>query len=228
MTLASLVLAAGRGTRLGRKLPKAYVELAGRTLLERSLDVMARADGVDHVQPVIGAEDRPRFDALDRIRGPKERPPAVGGAARQDSVAAGLEALPTGVEWVAIHDAARCLVRVEDVERVIAVAREHGAALLAVPARDTIKRVRNGGVAETPDRSECWAAQTPQVFRIEILREALDKAQADSFLGTDDAQLVERLGVPVQIVPGSERNLKITLPEDLAMAERWLAQAEFS
>jgi len=143
-------------------------------------------------------------------------------------VAAGLEALPTGVEWVAVHDAARCLVTVEDVERVIAVAREHGAALLAVPARDTIKRVRNGAVAETPDRSECWAAQTPQVFRIEILREALDKARADSFLGTDDAQLVERLGVPVQIVPGSERNLKITLPEDLAMAERWLAQAEFS
>lgn len=222
MTVAALVLGAGRGSRLGHDLPKAYVELAGRTLFERSLDAMARTQAVDYVQPVISAGDRERFAAI--ACHAKQLPPAIGGAERQDSVAAGLSALPAGVEWVAVHDAARCLVAPEDVARVVAAARECGAALLAVPVRDTIKRVRDGAVVETPDRSECWAAQTPQVFRLDVLREALDKARADSFLGTDDAQLVERLGVSVRVVRGSERNVKVTGPEDLAMLEDWIAR----
>ena len=96
--------------------------------------------------------------------------------------------------------------------------------MLAVPVRDTIKRVRAGCVVETPDRRECWAAQTPQVFRLEVLREALEKARADAFVGTDDAQLVERLGISVAVVKGSARNIKITLPEDLAAAQSWLAE----
>ncbi|MCP5040729.1 MAG: 2-C-methyl-D-erythritol 4-phosphate cytidylyltransferase [bacterium] len=226
MAVASLVLGAGRGSRLGRDLPKAYVTLAGRTLFARSLDVMRQVDAIDYVQPVIGQGDGERFAAI--AGGPKQLPPAIGGAERQDSVAAGLACLPEGVQWVAVHDAARCLVSPEDVARVVEAAQEYGAALLAVPARDTIKRVRNAAVVETPDRSECWAAQTPQVFRFDILREAIDKARADSFLGTDDAQLVERLGVTVHVVRGSDRNLKITLPEDLAIAESWLVQGEIS
>lgn len=223
MTVAALVLAAGRGARLGREVPKAYVELAGETLLGRSLRAMDRVEEIAWVQPVIGAEERERYLALDLPESPKRLAPATGGALRQDSVAAGLAALPERVEWVAVHDAARCLVTPEDVARVVAAAKKHGAAMLAVPARDTIKRVRNGTVVETPDRSECWAAQTPQVFRLEVLREALDKARADAFVGTDDAQLVERLGVSIAVVNGSDRNIKITLPEDLAAAESWLA-----
>jgi 2-C-methyl-D-erythritol 4-phosphate cytidylyltransferase len=123
---------------------------------------------------------------------------------------------------VAVHDAARCLVTPEEVGRVVAAGKRSGAALLAIPARDTIKRVVDGVVVETPDRRECWAAQTPQVFRIGLLREALEKARADGVVGTDDSQLVERLGADVEVVEGSARNLKITLPEDLALAAGWL------
>jgi 2-C-methyl-D-erythritol 4-phosphate cytidylyltransferase len=223
MTVAALVLAAGRGERLGRDVPKAYVELAGQTLLERSLAAMDRADEIDFVQPVIGAGDVERYRGLALRPGTKWLEPTIGGAERQDSVAAGLAALPDGVEWVAVHDAARCLITPEDIARVVSSAQEHGAALLAVPARDTIKRVRDGAVVETPDRSECWAAQTPQVFRFDLLREAIEKAQAEGFTGTDDAQLVERLGISVRVVTGSVRNIKITLPEDLALAQSWLA-----
>jgi 2-C-methyl-D-erythritol 4-phosphate cytidylyltransferase len=124
---------------------------------------------------------------------------------------------------VAVHDAARPLVRPEDVSRVVAAARESGAALLAVPLTDTVKRVQGGLVVETPPREECWAAQTPQVFRVDLLREALAKATAAGFLGTDDAQLVERLGVPVRVVRGDPSNFKVTHAEDLLRAERVLA-----
>jgi len=154
---------------------------------------------------------------------PRVLPAVPGGVERQDSVARGLEALPAEVEWLAIHDAARCLVRAADVARVLAAARTDGAALLAVPASDTIKRVQAGRIVETPPRGECWVAQTPQVFAIDVIREAIAKARQDGVLGTDDAQLVERLGVPVRIVEGSRRNLKITRPEDLIFAEHLLS-----
>ncbi len=207
---------------MGGEIPKAYVELAGCSLFARSIQTMLGVPSIDFVQPVIGADDAERFAAAVSLRDAKLAPPVIGGAERQDSVAAGLAALPDSIEWVAVHDAARCLVTPEEVERVIDAAREYGAALLAIPARDTIKRVRGEAVVETPDRAECWAAQTPQVFRRDLLREALDKAAAEAFVGTDDAQLVERLGVTVRVVRGSERNIKLTLPEDIAVAEGWL------
>jgi 2-C-methyl-D-erythritol 4-phosphate cytidylyltransferase len=116
-------------------------------------------------------------------------------------------------------------VRPEAVARVVAAARGHGAAILAAPVRDTIKRVIGGRVLETPPRAECWAAQTPQVFRVEILREALAKAAAEGLSGTDDAQLVEALGVAVHVVEGDPDNVKLTYAEDFAAAERRLAGA---
>ena len=134
----------------------------------------------------------------------------------------GLAALPETAEWVAVHDAARCLVSGAEVEAVMRAAEETGAAILARPSADTLKIVRNDAVESTPDRSACWVAQTPQVFRVELLREALDKAAAEGFVGTDDAQLVERLGVRVRVVPGSARNLKITTADDLRIAEALL------
>jgi 2-C-methyl-D-erythritol 4-phosphate cytidylyltransferase len=223
---AIIVLAAGRGERLGGELPKAFVPLCGRTLIERSLRTAAEAICVDLVQPVLARVDFDRYAELDLGSVPKLAAPVPGGVERQDSVAAGVAALPTDIEVVGVHDAARCMVSVDEIERVMARAEQEGAALLATPARDTIKRVRDGRVVETPARAECWVAQTPQAFRVELLREALEKARADGILGTDDAQLVERLGVPVHIVEGSARNLKITLPEDLSTAASWLAASE--
>jgi 2-C-methyl-D-erythritol 4-phosphate cytidylyltransferase len=227
MRTAALVLAAGRGERLGHALPKGLVPLAGRPLLLHALAALEAVDEVDLLLPVVPADAFERFErVLAAAPGLYQLAPAVeGGRERQDSVRAGLAALPADAVLVAVHDAARPCVRPEAVRRVIEAARASGAAILATPVRDTIKRVVAGRVFETPPRAECWAAQTPQVFRIEILREALAKAETDGLLGTDDAQLVEALGVPVCVVPGDPDNLKITVAEDLAVAERLLARA---
>jgi 2-C-methyl-D-erythritol 4-phosphate cytidylyltransferase len=227
MRTVALVLAAGRGERLGHALPKGLVPLAGRPLLLHALAALEAVDELDLLLPVVPADARDPFErALAGARGLHKLGPVVeGGRERQDSVRAGLAALPADAELVAVHDAARPCVRPEAVRRVIEAARSSGAAILATPVRDTIKRVVDGHVVETPPRAECWAAQTPQVFRVEILREALAKAESDGTLGTDDAQLVEALGVPVCVVLGDPDNLKITLPEDLAVAERLLALA---
>ncbi len=228
MSTAALVLAAGRGERLGAGLPKAFVTLAGVPLVARALSAVAASPEIDRVVPVIPADAGERYAAAAAgLAGlAKLADPVVGGAERQDSVRAGLAALPEDTTLVAVHDAARALVRPESVSRVVAEARKHGAALLAVPARDTLKRVRDGSVVDTPPREECWLAQTPQVFRVELLREALAKADAEGFVGTDDAQLVERLGVAVRVVPGDPENRKITGPDDLAAADAWLRQRE--
>jgi 2-C-methyl-D-erythritol 4-phosphate cytidylyltransferase/2-C-methyl-D-erythritol 2,4-cyclodiphosphate synthase len=219
MKVAVLVLGAGLGERLGGELPKAFVPLLGRSLLVRSLAVMAEVPEVDRVVPVVAPGDLERFAALDVAGIPKLAPPVPGGEERQDSMRAGLAALDDGISLVVVHDAARPLVTPREVSRVIDAARECGAALLAHPVRDTIKRVRDGAVVETPERRECYGAQTPQVFRRELLVEALARAEAAGVTATDDAQLVERLGQRVQVVEGSPENIKVTLPADLVLAE---------
>jgi 2-C-methyl-D-erythritol 4-phosphate cytidylyltransferase len=224
MRVAAVVLGAGRGERLGYAAPKAFVPLAGRPLIAHALEALAEPEEVEWVVPVIPADAHERYARLVGQLGHREKfaAPVAGGPERQDSVAAGLAALPSDVALVVVHDAARPLVRPADVSRVIAGAWRCGGAILAVPVRDTIKRVREGRVLETPPRAECWAAQTPQVFRVELLREAHAKAEAEGRLGTDCAQLVEALGVPIEVVEGDPDNLKVTLPEDLERAERVL------
>jgi 2-C-methyl-D-erythritol 4-phosphate cytidylyltransferase len=228
MNSAVIVLAAGRGERLGGKTPKAFVDLGGKVLLVRALDRLLGFSGFKWIQPVISGEDLDRYAALELPRDPRLAEPVIGGAERQDSVAAGLAALPAEVDLVAIHDAARCRVEVADVARVVAAAEQHGAALLAAPVPDTVKQVKVNVVISTPDRRDFWGAQTPQVFHRALYAEALEKARADGFQGTDDAQLVERLGAPVHVVPGNPGNFKITGPEDLARAEHLLAREETS
>ncbi|MCH8084339.1 MAG: 2-C-methyl-D-erythritol 4-phosphate cytidylyltransferase [Myxococcales bacterium] len=224
MRVAALVLGAGRGERLGEALPKAFVALCGKPLLVRALAAVAAAPEIDITMPIVGRSDLTRLKALEPELAsiPGLLPPVVGGAERQDSMMAGLAALPPDVGFVAVHDAARPLVATEAVSRVVDAARRSGAAILAIPVRDTIKRVCEGLIVETPNRLECYAAQTPQVFRIEVLREALEKAAAEAFIGTDDAEIVERIGVPVTVVPGDPSNIKITDRADLIAAERWL------
>jgi 2-C-methyl-D-erythritol 4-phosphate cytidylyltransferase len=226
MSVVALLLAAGRGERLGHELPKAFVPLAGRPLLLHALEALASTPEVDLVIPVVAEMDLPRWQVLLREWGPRPKLAAAvaGGAERQDSVRAGMRALPPQASLVAVHDAARALVRSSAVSRVVTAAQRSGAAILALPVRDTIKRVSAGRIVETPARAECWAAQTPQVFRAEILREALAKAAAEGYLGTDDAELVERLGVEVEVVEGDVDNFKLTHPQDLALAERAVAE----
>ncbi len=221
--LAALVLGAGRGERLGHALPKAFVPVAGRSLIEWSIRALA-ASGVCHqIRPVLARADFARFDELGLLGEVDGLAlPVEGGRERQDSMAAGLASMPPEVEWLAVHDAARCLVAVDDLRAVVAAARESGAAILGERARDTIKRVVDGRVVETPPREECWAAQTPQVIRRDWLEAGLAAAKGAGRQATDDAQLIEWLGYPVAVVEACAPNPKITRPEDLVLAERLL------
>ncbi|MBW2314551.1 MAG: 2-C-methyl-D-erythritol 4-phosphate cytidylyltransferase [Deltaproteobacteria bacterium] len=226
MSVVALVLAAGRGERFGGDVPKGFTPLAGRSLLAHSVLALAASPEVQHILPVVPAEGDARAAAcLAELEGvEKLLPPVGGGAERQDSMRAGLAAVPDGTTLVAVHDAARPLVRPSLVSDVVRAAREHGAALLAVPVPDTLKRAQGGVVIETPDRSEYFRAQTPQVFRIDLLREALAKAETSGAVVTDDASLIEALGAPVHLVPGDPENLKITVASDLVAAEALLAR----
>ena len=224
-SVAALVLGAGRGERLGHALPKAFVPIAGRTLIEHSIRSLAESGSIDSIVPVLAPGERTRWKdlGLESIQGLTE--PVEGGAERQDSMQAGLEALPEEIEFVAVHDAARCLVAGEDIQAVVSAARQTGAAILGERVRDTIKRVVDGLIVETPDRDEFWAAQTPQVMRRDWLSEAIAAAGQTGRLGTDDAQLIEWSGHPVRMIEARFPNPKITRPEDLVLAERLLEKA---
>lgn len=213
---------------MGAAEPKAFVSVAGRPLVVHAIEALAACDAVDLVVPVLPAAllAAPATWPLSGRARVKLAPGVAGGAERQDSMQAGLAALPPDVALVAVHDAARSLVRPADVARVVAAAARCGAALLAVPVRDTLKRVEAGRVVATEPRASLWAAQTPQVFRTALLREALEKARADGFQGTDDAQLAERLGAVVEVVEGDPGNLKITWPADLVFAAAALRERE--
>lgn len=232
MSVAILIVAAGRGERLGYSVPKAFVPLAGKPILAHTLAVLQSVPEVDALVPVIAEQDLAQYESLQAnwCALSKLRAPVFGGAERQDSVRAGLASLGPEFSIVLVHDAARPLVQVAEVSKLIAVVREQGAAILATPLRDTVKRVQGGVIVETPPRTELVAAQTPQGFRRALLEEAMRKASAAGFLGTDDAQIVERFAshpcVSVRIVEGSAENIKITLPLDLEFAELCLKRRE--
>jgi len=146
----------------------------------------------------------------------------AGGKERQESVWLALQAIPAGSGWLVVHDAVRPFITPSLVRAVLAQAMRHGAATCGLPVSETLKRVRDGAVEMTVEREGVWLVQTPQAFRRDLLWEAHEKARRDGFQGTDDAVLVERLGVPVRMVPGLSANLKITTREDLARARAFV------
>ena len=225
-SVAALVLGAGRGERLGHALPKAFVPLKGRTLLQHSIEALSASGVFDLIVPVLAKADLPRFDSLGLAGAPSLGAPVAGGAERQDSMARGLASLPPDVTWVAVHDAARCLVSPEDVRRVVAVAKEAGAALLGERVRDTLKQVEGTQVIESPDRALYWAAQTPQVMRRDWLEAAIAAEGNSGRRATDDAQLLEWAGHSVTMVEASAPNPKITLPMDLLLGELLLPKRD--
>ena len=215
-----VVVAAGSGTRLGADRPKAFVDLAGATLLEHAVRGALAARPAELVVVVPEALVDEATSLVDPLPGSARTSVVAGGAERTDSVAAGLAALSPEVGRVLVHDAARCLAPVGVFERVLA-ALEEGAkgAVPGVPVVDTIKVVDDGGVITgTPERSSLRAVQTPQGFD----RAVLTAAHAAGAAATDDAALVEALGHPVVVVEGDARALKITTAADLAQAERLL------
>ncbi|MGO9248668.1 MAG: 2-C-methyl-D-erythritol 4-phosphate cytidylyltransferase [Solirubrobacteraceae bacterium] len=218
MALA-LIVAAGRGERLGSDSPKALVELAGRSLLQWSVDLMLGCEGVERVVVALP----PGVSAPAGVIG------VEGGAVRSESVARALAAARPGEpgDAILVHDAARPLASAGLVRRTLAALAEDGsldAAIAAAPVSDTVKRVSDGVVSETLDRSALWAVQTPQVFRRAALERALDVPGEILAQATDDAWLVERLGGRVAVVPSDGENLKITTSLDLALAELLIAR----
>jgi 2-C-methyl-D-erythritol 4-phosphate cytidylyltransferase/2-C-methyl-D-erythritol 2,4-cyclodiphosphate synthase len=220
-----IVVAAGRGERLGGNVPKQLLDLGGRTLLERSVEVFDRHPAVNALVVVLPKD----LVASGRsLVGNTSRACifAAGGERRQDSVKEGLAALPPDVDLVLVHDAARPFADSALIDRVIGGVLETGAAVPAVRARDTVKRVPAGTttVGETLPRDEIWLAQTPQGFRRAVIEAALAQG-ADGDAATDDAMLAERIGQSVTVVAGDERNFKITTEGDLAAARAALAAA---
>ncbi|MQA25375.1 MAG: 2-C-methyl-D-erythritol 4-phosphate cytidylyltransferase [Micromonosporaceae bacterium] len=221
----ALVPAAGRGVRLGPGAPKALRELRGESLLSHAVRRLAAAPSIGHV--VIAAPPGSEADVralLDGTAG-AELTVVAGGAERQHSVASALEAAPEAYDIVLVHDAARALAPADLAERVAAAVRAgHDAVIPVLPVVDTVKQVdADGRVVATVDRTSLRLVQTPQGFHRAVLWEAHRRAGESA---TDDAGLVERLGLPVHTVPGSEQALKVTRPHDLAVAELLLDEAD--
>jgi 2-C-methyl-D-erythritol 4-phosphate cytidylyltransferase/2-C-methyl-D-erythritol 2,4-cyclodiphosphate synthase len=214
-TLA-LIVAAGRGQRAGGGVPKQYRPVGGVPVLRRTAEALCGHDSVDGVCVAIHPDDRPRYD--DALNGLPLLPPVPGGATRQDSVRAGLEGLvDRSPDIVLIHDAARPFAAPAVIDRVISGAREHGAAIAALPVVDTLKCAADGTIAGTVDRTGLWRAQTPQGFAYAPILEAHRRAAGRDY--SDDAAVAEAAGMAVQLVLGGEENFKITTEDDFARAE---------
>ncbi|MDE3224686.1 MAG: 2-C-methyl-D-erythritol 4-phosphate cytidylyltransferase [Nitrospirota bacterium] len=211
---------------MGSATPKQFLTLGGVPLLVHTLRALESAEEI--VEIILAVPEADREFCLREIVTPhrltKVRRIVAGGAQRQDSVRHGLQAVSDGIEFVLVHDAVRPFVTREMIRLVIEAAAKHGAALVAIPMKDTVKQVGPDGLVEsTVDRGRLWLAQTPQAFRRSLFEEAHRKAELEGLQGTDDTQLVERLGYPVAIVEGSGENIKITRQEDFAIGEAILA-----
>lgn len=215
---AAIIVAAGAGTRFGAM--KQFAYLRAKPVLEWTLERFEAHAEVDTVVLVLPDEQDLKHY---RMRYPKIVDIVRGGERRQDSVWQGFRLLIAAApEVVLVHDGARPLAGADLISRVIAAARADGAAVPVLPIEDTIKEVRDGRVAGTVDRTHLVRTQTPQGFRYDVLKKALDEARRDRFYGTDEAALVERIGLPVTAVAGDPRNIKITTPVDIPVAEALL------
>jgi len=217
VAITAIIPAAGFGRRMGGGTAKQFLPLRGEPVLQHTVRLFSASPLIDEI--VVAAQD---LETTREIVGDNAKVTRVvqGGKERQDSVWAALETVHARPRIICVHDAVRPLLPVEILEGVLRAATEHEAQVVAVPVKDTIKFVRpDGYVSGTPDRSTLWSIQTPQVFWVETMIRAFRKAKAEGFLGTDCASLVERLGVPVRIHPGSQENIKLTTPEDFFLAE---------
>lgn len=218
-----IVLAAGEGRRLAAGVSKGFLPIAGRPLVLRTLERVFAAQTIKNAVLVVSAADLQRCESmLWADPALRDRPWLLqaGGASRQQSAKRGLERVSPDSDIVVIHDGARPFVSAELIDRCIEVAAEKGAAVAGLPVRDTIKAVSSERwVQSTPERSTLWEIQTPQAFKRELIVLAHERAEREGIEVTDDAMTMERLGLPVYVVDGDRANFKITLPEDVRLAE---------
>lgn len=218
MKTTAIIVAAGSGTRFKSDTPKQFSKLKGKPVIEHVLERLEAAPSVDAIVLVLSSES---VLAVDGTRFRKISKVIAGGATRAESVANGLANVTEDTEIVAVHDGARPLVTVDEIERTIEAARRTGAACLVAPVTDTIKTILGDEIVSTLDRTKLRRALTPQAFRIEVLRRAFEGVDLDDTI-TDECYLVERLGHPIAIIEGSPQNIKITHAEDLALVETLL------
>lgn len=220
--VTALIVAGGKGTRMGHPLPKQYLPLGGQPLLSRTLNAFDRMEWISRSVLVTPTEDSNycRDTILPKIELTKPLTLTTGGRSRQESVYSGLMKIDDADGFVVIHDAVRPFVPQKAVKQCFEAAKESGAAILALPCVDTLKQTtKNNTIVKTVSRQGLWLAQTPQIFRVGLIQKAHQAAQQKKIMATDDAQLIEQTGHAVTVVPGSRYNLKITTPEDLEFAE---------
>jgi 2-C-methyl-D-erythritol 4-phosphate cytidylyltransferase/2-C-methyl-D-erythritol 2,4-cyclodiphosphate synthase len=217
-----IIPAAGFGTRMESELPKQFIELAGEPILVRTLRVFLEHPLTRTVVVALPAEhlESGKKQILSCFDEGLQQQLIFtpGGNTRQQSVQNGLSALPAAIDSVLVHDGVRPMVTAEVIDRCIAGIKDHGAVIAAVPVKDTLKEVDGSSITGTVDRSRLWQAQTPQAMQRKLLERAYKHAQATGFNGTDEASLLEHAGIAVSVVTGSETNIKITRPDDLAIA----------
>lgn len=225
--VGAIIVAAGRGTRMGTKESKQFLALQGKPIIVHTLEAFDRHPLIREIVLVTGERDVERCRSWIGEYGITTNIKVIpGGAERQHSVYRGLAEI--GTPWVLVHDGVRPFVTRERISACYETAVKHGASVVAVPVKDTVKQVDGQGkVTGTPDRRSLWAIQTPQAFRRADLMRAHEEAASAGFLGTDDAMLVERLGISVVVTEGEYSNIKITTPEDLDFAEVILNKRDF-
>lgn len=225
MANIAIIPAAGTGSRMQAGVNKQYLLLAGRPILAHTLAIFVAHPRIDRICIVVPADevDYCRAEIVERYGLGKVSAIIAGGHTRQDSVGNGLLGCDAAIDdLIVVHDGARPLLDAAELDALLDAATVTGAATLGVPVKDTIKQVQDGVIVATPERSSLWQVQTPQAFRYELVLAAHRQARIDNFAATDDAMLVERLHHPVTMVAGSYRNIKITTPEDLSIANAFL------
>lgn len=222
MKTLAIIPAGGAGRRMGGDVPKQFLPLAGIPVLVHTLRAFQRSPLIDEIFLVVPEADIPVVsrDIVDEYGLSKVTSVLAGGVERQHSVGNALLQVRDDHGIVLVHDGVRPFVTGEVIRRAVEAAREHGAAAVGLPVRDTVKAVSAAGVVmKTVDREGLWLTQTPQAFHRQVIRAAYEKAARDGFSGTDDCSLVERMGVSVRMIPGDHDNFKMTTPEDLALGE---------
>lgn len=228
LNAVAVIVAGGQGTRIEGKLPKQFLNLGDKPILAHCVQRFETCETIDQIVLVV-PEDYLEYCSqaiVDPYDFKKVKKIVCGGRERQDSVYLGLKACPNSTTVVAIHDGVRPFVSPLKISESIRLCEEKKAVILAVPAKDTIKRVEGNSVVTTLDRKKLWLVQTPQVFEYSFILNAYEKAMEEGFVGTDDAMLVERLGEEVAVVEGEYQNIKITTAEDLVIAEKFIRTYE--
>ncbi len=231
MKTTAIIVAAGKGLRMGGAIGKPFITIGGCAILSRTLQVFDQSDQISRILVVVAEGEMAYVEnhILTQCNLSKKFELVAGGRHRQESVYNGLCRIPEKNDGIVlIHDGVRPFILPQQILDSISAARATGACILAVPVTDTLKEIdQDDAIRSTLDRRMVWAAQTPQTFQFPLIWQAHQLARKHGYIGTDDAQLVEQIGRPVMVVPGSRLNIKITTPEDLHVAEAFLSMDLF-